>query len=74
LEEDFQPEYGPKWSDQRVERMLGALVLAVGAALPLTRDAFRDSRYDLAWPDAVLTASARLGLLASIHQTQGGEQ
>jgi phosphate transport system permease protein len=29
LEEDFQPEYGPKWSDQRVERMLGALVLGV---------------------------------------------
>ena len=23
------PEYGPKWSDQRVERMLGALVCAV---------------------------------------------
>jgi phosphate transport system permease protein len=29
LEEDFQPEYGPKWSDQRVERLLGALVLGV---------------------------------------------
>jgi phosphate transport system permease protein len=29
LEEEFQPEYGPKWSDQRVERMLGALVLAM---------------------------------------------
>jgi ABC-type phosphate transport system permease subunit len=29
LEEELQPEYGPKWSDQRVERMLGALVLAV---------------------------------------------
>ncbi|HEY2053006.1 MAG TPA: ABC transporter permease subunit [Solirubrobacterales bacterium] len=29
MEEEFQPEYGPKWSDQRVERMLGALVLAV---------------------------------------------
>jgi phosphate transport system permease protein len=33
LEEEFQPEYGPKWSDQRVERMLGALVLAVVALL-----------------------------------------
>ncbi|HEY1855004.1 MAG TPA: ABC transporter permease subunit, partial [Solirubrobacterales bacterium] len=33
LEEDFQPEYGPKWSDQRVERMLGALVLGVVALL-----------------------------------------
>ncbi|MDX6655173.1 MAG: phosphate transport system permease protein [Solirubrobacterales bacterium] len=29
MEEEFQPEYGPKWSDQRVERMLGALVLAI---------------------------------------------
>jgi phosphate transport system permease protein len=33
LEEELQPEYGPKWSDQRVERMLGALVLAVVALL-----------------------------------------
>jgi ABC-type phosphate transport system permease subunit len=33
LEEEFQPEYGPKWSDQRVERMLGALVLAIVALL-----------------------------------------
>jgi membrane protease YdiL (CAAX protease family) len=33
-----------------------ALVLATGAALPVTRDAFRDRRYDLPWPDAVLTA------------------
>ncbi|HEY2480157.1 MAG TPA: ABC transporter permease subunit [Solirubrobacterales bacterium] len=29
MEEELQPEYGPKWSDQRVERMLGALVLGV---------------------------------------------
>jgi membrane protease YdiL (CAAX protease family) len=33
-----------------------AVVLAAGAALPLTRDAFRDSRYELGWPDALLTA------------------
>jgi phosphate transport system permease protein len=34
LEQDvFQPEGGPKWSDQRVERLLGALVLAVVALL-----------------------------------------
>jgi phosphate transport system permease protein len=26
VEEEFTPEYGPKWSDKRVERMLGALV------------------------------------------------
>jgi len=29
LNEDLSPDYGPKWSDQRVERMLGALVCAV---------------------------------------------
>ena len=33
MEEDLQPEYGPKWSDQRVERVLGALVLAMVALL-----------------------------------------
>jgi membrane protease YdiL (CAAX protease family) len=33
-----------------------AIVLAVGAALPLTRQAFRDSRYRLGWADALLTA------------------
>lgn len=29
MNEDHSPEYGPRWSDQRVERMLGALVCAV---------------------------------------------
>jgi phosphate transport system permease protein len=29
LEEQYPTEYGPKWSDQRVERMLGALVCCV---------------------------------------------
>jgi len=33
-----------------------AVVLAVGAALPLTRDAFRDSRYHVGLGDALLTA------------------
>jgi membrane protease YdiL (CAAX protease family) len=33
-----------------------AVVLAAGAALPLTRDAFRDSRYHLGLADALLTA------------------
>lgn len=32
------------------------LVLAVGAALPLTREAFRDTRYRLDWGHALLTA------------------
>ncbi|HKN45363.1 MAG TPA: hypothetical protein VJW23_15740, partial [Propionibacteriaceae bacterium] len=29
MNDEYSPEYGPKWSDQRVERMLGALVCAV---------------------------------------------
>jgi membrane protease YdiL (CAAX protease family) len=33
-----------------------AVVFAVGAALPLTRSAFRDARYDLGWGHALLTA------------------
>jgi uncharacterized protein len=33
-----------------------AVVLAAGAALPLTRGAFRDSRYQLGWGDALRTA------------------
>jgi membrane protease YdiL (CAAX protease family) len=33
-----------------------AVVLAAGAALPATREAFRDSRYQLGWADALLTA------------------
>ena len=33
-----------------------AVVLAAGAALPVTREAFRDSRYQLGWADALLTA------------------
>jgi uncharacterized protein len=45
---------GAKWAGAVIG--IAALVIAVGAALPLTRDAFRDSRYDLPWPDALLTA------------------
>ncbi len=33
-----------------------ALVLAAGALLPVTREAFRDTRYHLAWADALLHA------------------
>jgi ABC-type phosphate transport system permease subunit len=29
MDEEYLQEYGPKWSDQRVERLLGALVCAV---------------------------------------------
>lgn len=34
------------------------VVIAVGAALPLTREAFRDTRYRLGWGDTLLTAFA----------------
>jgi phosphate transport system permease protein len=41
LEEQFPQEYGPKWSDQRVERMLGALVCGVvGLLLALIATVF----------------------------------
>jgi ABC-type phosphate transport system permease subunit len=41
LEEQFPTEYGPKWSDQRVERMLGALVCGVvGLLLALIATVF----------------------------------
>jgi ABC-type phosphate transport system permease subunit len=33
LDQELPQEYGPKWSDQRVERMLGALVCGVVALL-----------------------------------------
>ncbi|MFL5897792.1 MAG: PstC family ABC transporter permease [Solirubrobacterales bacterium] len=33
MDEELPQEYGPKWSDQRVERMLGALVCGVVALL-----------------------------------------
>lgn len=33
MDEELTQEYGPKWSDQRVERMLGALVCGVVALL-----------------------------------------
>jgi CAAX protease family protein len=45
---------GATWA--AVEIAAVAVVYAVGAALPLTRNAFRDSRYHLAWPEALLTA------------------
>jgi membrane protease YdiL (CAAX protease family) len=44
---------GLKWSGVIVGA--AAVVLAAGAALPLTRDAFRDDRYRLGLGDALLT-------------------
>jgi membrane protease YdiL (CAAX protease family) len=45
---------GARWA--AVEIAAVAVVYAIGAALPLTRNAFRDSRYHLDWPQALLTA------------------
>lgn len=45
---------GLKWAG--IEIALVGLVLAAAAALPLTRDAFRDTRYRLDWQHALLTA------------------
>jgi len=55
LEEQFPQEYGPKWSDQRVERMLVALVcVVVGLLLALIVTVFvrawpSSSHNGLAW-------------------------
>lgn len=45
---------GLKWAG--IEIGLTAAVIAIGAALPLTRNAFRDSRYHLKLGDALLTS------------------
>jgi membrane protease YdiL (CAAX protease family) len=45
---------GLRWAGAAIGAV--AVVFAVGAALPLTRSAFRDSRYDFGWGHALLTA------------------
>jgi uncharacterized protein len=45
---------GLKWAGAEIG--LVGLVLAAAAALPLTREAFRDTRYRLDWGSALLTA------------------
>jgi membrane protease YdiL (CAAX protease family) len=45
---------GATWAAMEIAAV--AVVFAVGAVLPRTRQAFRDSRYHLSWPYAVLTA------------------
>jgi len=57
LQEEFTPEYGPKWSDQRVERMLGALVCTlVGLLLALIVTVFIRG-----WPSFVHNGLAWFG-------------
>ncbi len=45
---------GIKWAAAAIAAV--GLVLAVGAALPVTREVFRDARYRLGWGSALLTA------------------
>jgi membrane protease YdiL (CAAX protease family) len=45
---------GATWAG--IEIAVVAVVFALGAALPLTRNAFHDSRYHVSWPHALLTA------------------
>ncbi len=45
---------GLRWAGAAIGAV--AVVFAAGAALPLTRSAFRDSRYDFGWGHALLTA------------------
>jgi phosphate transport system permease protein len=62
LDDELTPEYGPRWSDQRVERMLGALVCAVvGLLLALIVTVFVR-----AWPSFAHNGLAWFGAGGSV--------
>ena len=64
MEDEYLPEYGPKWSDQRVERMLGALVCAVvGLLLALIVTVFVK-----AWPSFAHNGLAWFGAGGSVEE------
>jgi len=64
MEEEYLPEHGPKWSDQRAERMLGALVCAVvGLLLALIVTVFVR-----AWPSFSHNGLAWFGAGGSIEE------
>jgi ABC-type phosphate transport system permease subunit len=64
MEDEYLPEYGPKWSDQRVERMLGALVCAgVGLLLALIATVFVR-----AWPSFAHNGLAWFGAGGSVEE------
>jgi ABC-type phosphate transport system permease subunit len=64
MEDEYLPEYGPKWSDQRVERMLGALVCAVvGLLLALIATVFVR-----AWPSFSHNGLAWFGAGGSVEE------
>jgi len=64
VEESYPSEYGPKWSDQRAERMLGALVCAVvGLLLALIVTVFIK-----AWPSFSHNGLAWFGAGGSVEE------
>jgi phosphate transport system permease protein len=64
VEEQYPSEYGPKWSDQRAERMLGALVCAVvGLLLALIVTVFVR-----AWPSFSHNGLAWFGAGGSVEE------
>jgi phosphate transport system permease protein len=77
LEEQFETEYGPKWSDQRVERMLGALVCTVVGLLlamiatVLVRAWPSFSHNGLAWFSSSGSVEDQLNAISLSAQTSG---
>lgn len=64
MDEQYPSEYGPKWSDQRAERMLGALVCAVvGLLLALIITVFVK-----AWPSFSHNGLAWFGAGGSVEE------
>jgi phosphate transport system permease protein len=64
MEEPYLPEYGPKWSDQRVEKILGALVCAaVGLLLALIVTVFVR-----AWPSFAHNGLSWFGAGGSVEE------
>lgn len=64
MEEQYPSEYGPKWSDQRAERMLGELVCAVvGLLLALIVTVFVK-----AWPSFAHNGLAWFGAGGSVEE------
>src|SRR3954453_17039151 len=64
MEEEYLPEQGPKWSDQRAGRMLGALVCAVvGLLLAMIVTVFVR-----AWPSFSHNVLAWFGAVGSVEQ------
>jgi len=64
MEEEYLPEYGPKWSDQRAERLLGALVCAVvGLLLAMIVTVFAR-----AWPSFAHNGLAWFGAGGSVEE------